>query len=235
MRNNPLVSVIIPSKNEENYIEKTLISIKNQSYKNTEIIIVDSSTDNTIKIAKKFTNKIIKKNVNIPKAKNLGTKHAKGDILLFVDADTILLPNCIERSLKFILNGSYDAIIPNVKPREKNFRAIILTLIYKWFLKLMDLTYNFSIGGCPVMVTKEFFNRIDGFNERFTCVEDLEFIKKLKIFGKVKIDKKILSIISLRRFEKDGYFKWMLRGGLSGLLFIIKNEPYYKDVYPIFR
>ncbi len=86
----PLVSIIIPAYNESSYIHKCLDSIKNQSYKNLEIIVVcNGCTDNTEKIARLYNYKtIVLKEKNNPLAKNTGAQHSNGKFLIFLDADT---------------------------------------------------------------------------------------------------------------------------------------------------
>jgi 1,2-diacylglycerol 3-alpha-glucosyltransferase len=95
----PLVSIIIPALNEEKYIEKTLKSVRRQTYPKIEVIVVDNgSTDRTGEIAKKYANKVIveeKRGIGI--ARNRGAKEAKGDILLFLDADTEIEKDCVEK------------------------------------------------------------------------------------------------------------------------------------------
>ena len=74
-----LVSVIVPTKNSEQFLEKCLDSIKKQTYKRVEIIVVDNnSTDNTKKIARKFTNKVFNKGPERSAQMNFGAKKAKG-------------------------------------------------------------------------------------------------------------------------------------------------------------
>ncbi|MEM2084187.1 MAG: glycosyltransferase, partial [Nitrososphaerota archaeon] len=98
---NSLVSIIITTKNEEKYIENCLKSLKNQTYKNIEIILSDScSIDKTVEIAKKYTNKIIIENTNIAAGRNLGAKIANGEIFVFIDADAILSTNWIKEIVK---------------------------------------------------------------------------------------------------------------------------------------
>jgi len=234
-RKNPLVSVIIPTKNEVNYITDTLLSLKKQHHKNLETIVVDSSDDDTVSIVRGFTDKIIRKKVNIPQAKNLGAKYAEGEFLVFLDADTTLLPSWINRSLEYLLNGKYDAVIGNVSTRKKDFQAFLVGGIYRSFLKLTGLINNFSMGGVPFMITKKFFKKSGGFREDFASCEDIEFLKRLKKHGKIKLDKKILSLISMRRFEKNGYIREILEGGRGGIYFLSRNKPLHVDNYPIFR
>lgn len=88
---NPQVSVIIPAFNEEKVIGDCLQSLLDQSYENQEIIIVDDgSTDRTPEVVKKFAVKILQQNhMGAGAARNLGAKEAKGEILVFVDADMV--------------------------------------------------------------------------------------------------------------------------------------------------
>src|SRR3989344_5050591 len=97
-----MLSIIIPAHNEQDYILKTIDSIKKQNFKDYEIIVVlDGCTDNTLKLIKNKVDKIIiLKNKKGPAiAKNEGAKVSNGDILVFLDADTLLtlsLLNVIE-------------------------------------------------------------------------------------------------------------------------------------------
>lgn len=89
MKNKPLVSVIIPTYNEERYIDACLQSLLSQTYKPLEIIMVDDgSTDKTVEIAKRFKINLFKqKHMGPAGARNLGASKAKGEILVFPDAD----------------------------------------------------------------------------------------------------------------------------------------------------
>jgi len=95
----PLISIIIPVFNGEKYIERCINSVKNQAYKNIEIIIVnDGSTDGTKNILKKNNDlKIInQKNLGLAAARNVGVKNASGEYLAFVDADDYVDKNFIK-------------------------------------------------------------------------------------------------------------------------------------------
>jgi len=96
------ISVIIPVYNEEKYIEKCLHSLKKQSCKNFELIVVNNnSTDRSAEIAKKFTKKVLNcKKQGISAARNYGAQKANGDILCFIDADAILDKDWISKVAK---------------------------------------------------------------------------------------------------------------------------------------
>lgn len=96
----PLVSVIIPTKNSARTIEACLTSVKNQDYKNIEIIVVDNfSTDGTQEIAKKYTEKVYERWPERTAQKNYAIKKAQWEYFLFIDGDMILeegtITNCI--------------------------------------------------------------------------------------------------------------------------------------------
>ncbi|MEM3765637.1 MAG: glycosyltransferase family 2 protein [Candidatus Bathyarchaeia archaeon] len=126
------ISVIIPTKNEENALQECLESIFNQSIRPLEVIIVDGgSTDKTLDIAKKFNTKILKEDsfLSPANARNLGINVAKGDILLIMDADIQLHKDC----LKYALEKFEDKDVMIVLPTEMNITHSYLEhLQQKW-------------------------------------------------------------------------------------------------------
>jgi len=124
-----LVSIIIPAYNEEVCIKKTLLSCIKQSYKKLEIIVInDGSTDNTVKVVEKFQEdykKLLKKrkiflklftqkNKGKAKALNTGKKHAKGKILITIDADSFLNQNAIKTILPYFSSLKIGAVAGNI-------------------------------------------------------------------------------------------------------------------------
>tara|TARA_Y100000310_G_C20588080_1_gene766512 strand:+ start:125 stop:973 length:849 start_codon:yes stop_codon:yes gene_type:complete len=102
------ISVIIPSYNEEDNIEKCLKTILNQTYENYEVIVIDdSSTDKTVKIIESFKKvKLLKQNHLGPGiARNLGAKSSEGEILIFVDADMEFPRDYLQKLVEPILEG----------------------------------------------------------------------------------------------------------------------------------
>ncbi|MCL4417815.1 MAG: glycosyltransferase [Actinobacteria bacterium] len=96
MNNKPLVSIIIPTKNSGEFLENCLKSIKNQTYKNIEIIVVDNnSTDKTKEIAKKYTKLVFNKGNERGAQSNYGITHAKGKYIYRIDGDFLLNKNVI--------------------------------------------------------------------------------------------------------------------------------------------
>ena len=109
--NNPLISIIIPAYNVENYITKGIESCLNQSYKNIEVIIVDDgSNDNTTKVVEKYLDDkrltLIKKaNSGVSATRNIGIKNSNGQYCIFLDSDDWLELNTVEK-LVSLIDGS---------------------------------------------------------------------------------------------------------------------------------
>ena len=107
-----MLSIIIPTHNEENYLPKLLKCIKKQDHKDYEIIVGDSfSTDKTIKIARNYGCRIIKDLVQSggpARGRNSGAKKARGEMLLFLDADSMIDASFISTALKEMKERSLD-------------------------------------------------------------------------------------------------------------------------------
>ena len=103
-----LVSVTIPTFNSEKTLRKTLESVKSQTYKNIEIIIVDSySEDKTLEIAKEFKVKIVMSKGKLLEARIDGAKASKGEYILLLDSDQILEKTSIKRAVKKMKDCAY--------------------------------------------------------------------------------------------------------------------------------
>ena len=98
-----LVSIIIPGYNNQTFIEDAIASAIDQTYSNVEIIVIDDgSTDSSLEIIKSFGDKVYwetGKNRGAPLARNRGIELAKGEYIKFLDADDVLLPDCLEKQV----------------------------------------------------------------------------------------------------------------------------------------
>jgi glycosyltransferase involved in cell wall biosynthesis len=100
----PLVSIVVTTKNEERNIQHCLESIKEQTWNNIEIIVIDnSSNDKTQDISKKYTGKVYTKGPERSAQRNYGMiEKSKGEYVIYIDADMILSPILIESCVKYI-------------------------------------------------------------------------------------------------------------------------------------
>src|SRR5919109_2800448 len=108
----PLVSIVIPTKNSESTLDKTLQSINEQTYRNFEIIIVDnSSSDATLNIARKYTDKIFTMGPERTAQVNFGIRHALGKYIYRLDSDMVLEPAVLEQAIRKLEREDFDAIL----------------------------------------------------------------------------------------------------------------------------
>ncbi len=230
-----MISIIIPTLNEAKYLERALKSIKNQNSQPLEIIVVDGgSSDNTIEIAKRYADVIVVKKSNIAQARNAGAKLAKGEVLIFLDADSAIAPNFISKCEEIFRNKKIAAVYGKMVPfeEERTLKFRLLALIgYTLVPKLSLLLRNPIFPGACLVVRKNDFEAIDGFREDLDTSEDIDLYRRLFKRGIAQSDELIFST-SLRRFRAGGVkrwiFKWVtnyfyyLRTGKTGL----KKEDY---------
>lgn len=101
MMSQPFVSVIVPTYNSSKFLEECLESIKNQTYQNIEIIVVDNnSTDDTKEIARKYTDKVFNKGPERSAQRNFGVSESLGEYVAIIDSDMQLSPQVIEECVR---------------------------------------------------------------------------------------------------------------------------------------
>lgn len=177
------ISVIISTKNEEKNIRRLLLNLKKQTFDNFEVIVVDNfSTDDTLKIASKFTDKIFQKGFERSSQRNLGLKKASGKYILFLDADMVPESD--------VLNQCYLLMESN-----KNLAGVLIDEISigKGFLaKIKALEKDLYYGGQFIEAVRFFRSKdlvqIGGFDENLISGEDWDLsqrIKKLGSFAKI--------------------------------------------------
>lgn len=171
------VSVIIPVYNEEKYLAKTLESIKNQEFKDYEILVVcNGCTDKSFNIAKKYADKVFNlKEKNVSKARNFGADNAKYDKLVFLDADTVLSSDVLESVDELLSKGKF---FGTCKGKGIGFR----NQIYFGFKNSVNKFKPWSHGF--VFCDRGNFLETDGFNENLKHGELRDFFRRVN--GKYK-------------------------------------------------
>lgn len=222
----PLVSVIVPTLNEEKYIEKCLKAIRNQSYENYELIVSDGdSNDETVEIAKKYADKIvISKKRGFAAQHNNGVKVSSGKILVFVRADNIIAENLLEEAVRFV-NDGYVCGGCKVIPDETYKASFNIFYSIISFLNVITskMKINIAIIGDVFFFDKQAFLKIGGFKE-VAGSEDVDIIIKIRKIGRVGWTGKAYTINSSRRFKKEGFFATILRW-IVGCLWVLIKKP----------
>lgn len=227
------ISVIIPAYNEEKNLPKIIKSLRNQNPKNFEIIVVDNnSKDNSFNVAKKLADIVYQcKKQGSTYARNYAAKKAKGEVIAFVDADSIIYPNWINRINEAFTKDKNLSMVSGVGIYEnKNFlKRIILngfTYIIFYYDKISTLFGNPALIANNFAIKRNIFNKVGGF-EHF-IVEDYYLTLKLKKFGKVKskMDEKMKLEYSSRRIDKVNFLSLLYLWFIS----IFKKIPW--EEYP---
>lgn len=178
---NPAISVIITTKNEEGVIRDLLESIKKQTYKNWEIVLVDNnSTDKTCQIAREYTKKVYTKGPERSAQRNLGVEKSNGEFVMILDADQQLAPTslkeCVDEFKKD--EGVGALVIP-----EKSFGLGFWTQ-FKVFER------EFYVGEEDIeaarVFKKDLFEQFGGYDLSITGPEDWDLPLRIRKAG-VKI------------------------------------------------
>lgn len=182
---NPLVSIIITTKNSENTLKACLESIKNQTYENIELIVVDNnSIDRTKEIASNYTDKVYNVGPERCTQRNYGAKISKGEYVLILDSDMELsnkvVKSCIEN---IFLNASCKAIIIPEESYGKGFWA-----------KCKRLERSFYVGvdwiEAARFFNKSIFNELGGYDIKLIGGDDYDLSQKfIRAYGENSIER----------------------------------------------
>ena len=221
-----MISVVIPTLNEEKYLEPTLKALRNQTYnKKFEIIVVDyNSKDRTKQIAEKYADKVITtKKKGIAAGRNAGAKIAKGNIYTFIDADTIVLPNVLNEIDKLFQKRN-DLTVASVVTLPMS--SSLSNIMSYWFIN--SVQKNSSKYGRPMMpgfclsCRKKAFHKINGFDEKLKAGEEVDLSMRLSKLGNADVLETTVAFTSTRRSDKNGHMKSMyqwFKGLFMGKIF----------------
>ena len=174
------VSLILVSKNEEKNVKRFFNSLKKQSRKPDEIVLIDSSKDRTAEISKPFVDKLIKTPTNCAgHARSIGIKHSKGDIIVFTDIDVVPYPNWLEEITKCFENPDINVVQGQVFMKSysgKNDKWLFSTGLREWGNRLCH---------CNTAYRRKVLEEIPFDPEQFWDDVEMSYrvSKKYKIYG----------------------------------------------------
>ncbi len=206
----PLVSVILTTKNNEDIIERCITSILEQSYKNIELIVVDNfSTDRTQEISKKYTYKMFSHGPERSAQRNLGARQAQGDYFFFIDSDMELhkdvVKDCVEN-----IKGHVAVVVPEHFVGE-GFWTQCKTLEKTAYTGTDD-------GIAARFFPRKVFFDLRGYDEELTGPEDIDMHKR---------------VVKLGAVQRGSVFITHYDGRLT-LPQIVKKRYYYSRTLPIY-
>ncbi len=198
------LSIIIPTYNEEEYLPKLLYSIKEQDFKDYEIIVADAgSRDRTRKIAESAGCKVI--SGGLPAVgRNNGAKIAEGEYLLFLDSDVILSAGYLKSAIKeFEEKGLGIAITQIIPLSDKNVDKA-LHKFANFFMKRTESIKPHGAGCYGILTTKVLHKDAQGFDECLDFGEDSDYIERIGKESTFKVLRNPRLLVSTRRLEKEG-------------------------------
>lgn len=201
-----MISVIVPALNEEEVIGRCLRSVKNQRYsKKHEVIVVDNdSTDRTVEIAQKYADKVIfEEEKGKYAACNRGAREANGEILAFLDADTVVLENWLSEMSKAFEGPSVIGATCPVKPLNYDPVSFLYFNLYNKLVKASVQLRQPKIWGAALALRKDVFHKVGGFSNTVNF-EDLDLVGRLKYLGEFVMMEDTLALSSPRTVKTKG-------------------------------
>ena len=221
-----MLSIVIPTLNEENYLPRLLNCLKKQNFKDYEIIVADAnSKDRTREIAKDFGCKIVMGGLPA-KGRNKGAKIIKGNLILFLDADALLPEDFLEKTLKEFKQRNLDIASFILTPISKRkYPKILFNIFYNYPLRFFEKRWAHAM--IAVLVKNDLHESLKGFDEGIKIGEDHYYVQQGSKLGKFGVIKTTEIFTSLRRFQREGWIRVGLKYGLG--------EVYMKLFGPIKR
>ena len=210
-----LISAVIPAFNEQVYLPATLSSLRDAISVcrcGTELIVVDNeSADRTSELARSFGAMVVREAVhNISRVRNAGARAARGDVLAFVDADTIVPPYFLERVAEAMgdpacFGGSADIVHT---PASKLLRAYLAA--WRWLGIRLDMAQ-----GAAQFCRRSAFDLLKGYDESYFMGEDVDFYWRLqklcaKAGGHLSFLDDVKVVPSPRRFDRTPIWRTLI-------------------------
>ena len=221
------ITIVVPCKNEENYIHHLLDSLRSQNINDTRIIIADCSTDNTRQVIKDNSHSLNVEVIDggpVSLAKNNGARLVTTPYILFIDADVRFFKDtAISDSVEAMEMDDLDLVGLNIKSYDNDIRATIGFAVFNIINHILKYFSPFAIGAF-MLTRKDRFEEFGGFPEKTVTSEDY-FLSRMYDPKKFKIVNHHFGQDS-RRFKKMGYF------GMATYLiknFINRNNKQYWD------
>jgi glycosyltransferase involved in cell wall biosynthesis len=221
------ITIVVPCKNEENYIAHLLMHLRQQGIGDTRIIIADCSTDRTrevIEIMKGELNVEIIEGGPVSTAKNNGAQLVTTPYILFIDADVRFFKDTvIQDAVNMIESKNLDLIGLNIKCYDKDLRAKIGFTAFNLINHALKHFSPFAVGAF-MLTRRDRFEEYGGFPEQFSTSEDF-FLSRKYSPRKFKIVRHHFGQDS-RRFKKMGYMgmaKYLVKN------FVNRNNQAYWD------
>jgi glycosyltransferase involved in cell wall biosynthesis len=219
-----MLSIIVPTYNEEDFLPRLLASIEAQDFIDREVIVADNrSRDRTRAIARARGARVVPGGTPAV-GRNRGAREARGEYLMFLDADVVLPEGFLTRIVHRFDEEFVDVCIPWIRPIDGT-KAIYRT-IYQFsntFYKLMEVLQPQGLGVC-ILVTRRLHERIGGFLETKRVSEDFDYISRAAKVGRFRVFPGVHVYHSVRRYVAEGVGPLVQKQFASGMLYLLTGK-----------
>lgn len=241
-----MISVVIPTYNEEKNIERCLRALEEQTLprEDFEIIVVDGqSSDRTVDIAKMYADEVIQQvSEGVGGARNDGVRVAKGDIIVTTDADCIphrewleVVKEHFEDENVVAVTGLLDPFDCEILNRFENYVYWLLFRISNYILIVFSIVGFYHFCGANSAFHRDTFLEIGGYQD-LPYSDDVEIFKRLKPRGKMVLENRMKVNYSIRRIKKMSLMRYIYQITKNDFLIMVLNvkptdNNYAKQVY----
>ena len=199
-----IISIIIPTYNEEDYLPNLLDSIKRQNFDGYEVIVADAnSTDRTREIAESYGCIVV--DGGLPAVgRNNGARVAKGEYLLFLDSDLELTDDYLRNVLYEFRMEHLGIAITKMKPMSDKIEDKIFHDFANYFMIGVENIKPHGAGCYGIITKKSLHDECGGFDESLTFGEDTDYIERLAEKERFKVLRNAKIGVSTRRLEEEG-------------------------------
>jgi glycosyltransferase involved in cell wall biosynthesis len=219
-----MISIIIPTYNEEAVIGDTIKHLKTLTITHEVIITDDKSDDRTVEIAKKFADVVHEtevKHTTISANRNRGARDARGDFLVFMDSTSFIPENLDDFFVRARAHFDADPKLMAltgalwVLPEMETAMDRIVYVVFNWVHRLKNnVLHTGESSGKFQMMRKSAFNAVGGFNINLVTREDADMFNRLGKLGRTICDPKLVIYHSGRRAHAIGWprllYTWMI-------------------------
>lgn len=208
------LSIIIPAKNEVTNLRPFLEALQRQKEVEFEVILADAqSTDGTQKLAESFGVRVVEGGLPGP-GRNAGARVARGEWICFHDADVLPLSETYyKEALRALEAQGADVGTTRFIPSAGGWKNVLFHWLYHVYVWCSESFVPHAGGGC-IFVRRAWHERVKGFDETVVFAEDMEYVQRLIRTGATFTYLSHIPLqASVRRLERDGYFRTAWRYG----------------------
>ncbi len=233
----PYFSIIIPAHNEEHTIGNLLSALEKQSYRDFEVVVSDSaSEDETCKTVDTYKKKVPslvlleEKTQNVSAARNNGAKYAQGEYVIFLDADVTIEEHFLKATMRHIQVDHPSMMTVWNRPYPASFKGRLIFGLMNRLVQSLQYTHPAANGPCIIMKRK-LFESIGGFDQTIFFGEDFDIVKRAQAKGgTMRVYKNPLLFVSTRRFEKEGLIVSLYKS-ITALIYQFMFGPVRKPIF----